>query len=996
MDDKSKGSRVNRFMSGNIKGIGAVLVLASVALLAFALMSTRGDVAADDGLPSKPTGLSVSSTPGSLAVAVDWNDVEGAVDYLVRWRVSGPGQKLNDGIRSASSDAQISVAGYGKWLVRVEACDEAGCGKPATKHIHVKETPNPTPEPTPSPTPEPTLNPTPEPTPTSSLAVAISASPSGTVEPGDTVTLTANISGAPSGRPSYHWEIYLSDWYGVSQETTLSYLQNNAASEGFRVTVTYPSGESASSPRFVVTWAESAPKPTSEPTPEPTPEPTATATPEPTPKVVITANPNTPMAGESVTLSADVANAPTGVNVSYQWEVDTGSGWSEAGTDETLSYEGEPSQVVLFRAKVTFGDEPPVDSNPIYVFWTEVTMEIVGSSETPPESSQSNQADGEGTTPGDFGRISRFPRFDCRERRDKIELTEITLVDKGVRLEWNDPGRSDITGYQYQLQQSGSFSTGPGIGTWHHATVASMSSFPLDGLEYGRTYGLLLRAITQGSKTYCFTTLVFVTPHSPRVEALTGFTAEAMTASVSPMIRLTWNPPTTVGLIYDVQYKGHPSPVSWQTITDAEINFLGPILHTIISDVECGYHFSYDVRIRAARRVGGVREVGPYTPIVRGIRPGFRGTAEGNGISGLNVADCIFGLGGDDTITGMGGDDWLIGGDGNDTIYGGTSDAGSMGSGADTMYGNDGIDTMYGGDGNDWMAGGKGDDLIQGDHGDDTLDGGKGDDVLWGGLGNDYLDGGPDDDRLHGGLGDDTLRGGHGTNILYGDPGADKLYGVSGVDTALYGHALHTITESVTVDLGLGRGKGGDADGDTYAGIEHVIGTTFNDTITGNYMNNVLEGRRGNDVIRGDSGNDKVDGEEGNDTVHGDSGNDIVLGGGGSDSMYGGKGDDVLWGEGGTDLFHFSGKFGNDTIQDYTLGVSKSASEPIYLCRPTSTSGIPAYSGADDGTDYVITVRSPGSPKTEGTIRLVGITSSSTNFAKLNIVIPYSTGGGCP
>ncbi len=116
--------------------------------------------------PAKPTGLRVTTVPGSLEVSVEWNDVAGAADYRVRWRVAGPGNRLNDGVRASSSDTRITVANYGDWVVRVEACNDSGCGPGQAKRFQVEPVPEltstATPEPTPTPIPEPAATPTPE------------------------------------------------------------------------------------------------------------------------------------------------------------------------------------------------------------------------------------------------------------------------------------------------------------------------------------------------------------------------------------------------------------------------------------------------------------------------------------------------------------------------------------------------------------------------------------------------------------------------------------------------------------------------------------------------------------------------------------------------------------------------------------------------------------------------------------------------------------------
>ena len=89
--------------------------------------------------PAKPSGLSLNTEAGSLEVGVDWDDVEGAADYLVRWRLHGPGQNLNEGVRPTSSDTRITVADYGKWVVRVKACSDAGCGPAAAQQVDITE-----------------------------------------------------------------------------------------------------------------------------------------------------------------------------------------------------------------------------------------------------------------------------------------------------------------------------------------------------------------------------------------------------------------------------------------------------------------------------------------------------------------------------------------------------------------------------------------------------------------------------------------------------------------------------------------------------------------------------------------------------------------------------------------------------------------------------------------------------------------------------------------
>ena len=87
--------------------------------------------------PGKPEYLAVSVEPGSRDVSADWDDVDGAQDYWVRWRWVDQGEKLNEGVRVTASETAITLDGYGDWVVRVQACNGAGCGKPRAQRFTV-------------------------------------------------------------------------------------------------------------------------------------------------------------------------------------------------------------------------------------------------------------------------------------------------------------------------------------------------------------------------------------------------------------------------------------------------------------------------------------------------------------------------------------------------------------------------------------------------------------------------------------------------------------------------------------------------------------------------------------------------------------------------------------------------------------------------------------------------------------------------------------------
>ncbi len=82
---------------------------------------------------------------------------------------------------------------------------------------------------------------------------------------------------------------------------------------------------------------------------------------------------------------------------------------------------------------------------------------------------------------------------------------------------------------------------------------------------------------------------------------------------------------------------------------------------------------------------------------------------------------------------------------------------------------------------------------------------------------------------------------------------------------------------AVNVDLELGVGIGGDAEGDVYLSIENIIGSAFDDIITGNDDVNELFGGDGNDIITGGVGNDIITGGVGNDLLFGGDGDDTYV-----------------------------------------------------------------------------------------------------------------------
>jgi len=227
-------------------------------------------------------------------------------------------------------------------------------------------------------------------------------------------------------------------------------------------------------------------------------------------------------------------------------------------------------------------------------------------------------------------------------------------------------------------------------------------------------------------------------------------------------------------------------------------------------------------------------------------------------------------------------------------------------------------------------SGTSGADTLNGSAGADILDGIAGNDILNGLAGNDTLRGGAGNDVLNGGAGNDTLSGGSGDDELSGGAGADALDGGAGGDYASYQDS----PRGVLVRLHDARAvRYGDAEGDTLTGIEHLIGSRYNDTLAGDGEDNILKGEDGNDTLYGGpaGGDDRMYGGDGDDQIFGGRGDDVLTGGAGSDVLKGGPGQDVLvvdgddmdilYGGPDDDIFRFfPSDLGGGVIRDFADG----------------------------------------------------------------------------
>lgn len=487
-----------------------------------------------------------------------------------------------------------------------------------------------------------------------------------------------------------------------------------------------------------------------------------------------------------------------------------------------------------------------------------------------------------------------------------ITVVKTYALNGGVYFEWDDPRVSSITKYQYQIQEGNGFTIGVDDWTDIPDTDAATRSVSLyDGLDNGKLYGVLLRAVTRGGGVRCFEQKAWVIPSEASLGAPTGLTA-ARVDGRSDQIKLIWNDPGRALPEYDVQYRGSRSANPWISLTTGSKPGIGAIqkaggrVEVLVSNLECGVP-AWQWYVFQVREKTDDGSVGPNSNRVHDVFPGRSGTAGSDTLDVTNeVSDgqvCYDGLGGDDTLTAFLSDDRryrLAGGDGNDIITGGRND--------DNLYGGPGNDELYGRAGNDNLFGEDGDDKLYGEAGNDILYGFSGNDVLEGGDGNDQLFGGVGDDRLDGGPGGNKLTGGAGHNTYVG-AGADEIDSSMGIGTVDYSAS----PAGVTVSGESGWPRGGHAEGDQLIGVENFIGSEYDDNIKRfGYPGGHFQGLGGNDTLTGGSAGDTLEGGAGNDTLSGMDGNDRLLGGEGNDRLNGGPGTDVLEGGAGNDTLESS------------------------------------------------------------------------------------------
>ena len=293
------------------------------------------------------------------------------------------------------------------------------------------------------------------------------------------------------------------------------------------------------------------------------------------------------------------------------------------------------------------------------------------------------------------------------------------------------------------------------------------------------------------------------------------------------------------------------------------------------------------------------------------------GSAHDDTVTGTDGADRLYGYDGDDTLSGGAGNDRIVGGKGDDTLDGGAGrDTIDARGGTDQVAGGEGNDVIYA-DGADTVDGGAGYDTadyrksktgidddkvsgvekVLGSKHDDTVTGTDGADRLYGYDGDDTLAGGDGNDRIYGGKGDDTLDGGAGRDTIDARGGTDQVAGGEGNDV-IYADGADTVDGGAGYDTADYRQSATGIDDDRISGVEKVLGSKHDDTVTGTDGADRLYGYDGDDTLAGGAGDDRIYGGKGDDTLDGGAGRDTIDARGGADQVAGGEGNDYIYADG--------------------------------------------------------------------------------------------------
>jgi Ca2+-binding RTX toxin-like protein len=129
----------------------------------------------------------------------------------------------------------------------------------------------------------------------------------------------------------------------------------------------------------------------------------------------------------------------------------------------------------------------------------------------------------------------------------------------------------------------------------------------------------------------------------------------------------------------------------------------------------------------------------------------------------------------------------------------------------------------------------------------------------------------------------ETLIGGSGNDTFaFSGDGAlsGSVHGGAGIDTLDYSayHHQGDGVSGVSIDLLTGKATGiNNGAENSMSGIENLLGSAWNDLLSGDNQNNIIDGRAGDDEIYGLDGDDILSGGSGNDILDGGAGNDTYV-----------------------------------------------------------------------------------------------------------------------
>ncbi|SJM94303.1 putative calcium-binding protein [Crenothrix polyspora] len=261
-------------------------------------------------------------------------------------------------------------------------------------------------------------------------------------------------------------------------------------------------------------------------------------------------------------------------------------------------------------------------------------------------------------------------------------------------------------------------------------------------------------------------------------------------------------------------------------------------------------------------------------------------------ILGSSGSDIIAISDGVDTIDGGKGSDWLdFSGRGYNglltvdlvvgqysNIYNGVKTTHGSFSNIENVTGTSGDDTIIGDNNNNLFSNSRGNDVINGGGGIDTVSYTNVNNVDANLINvsvnlakstathsnqyvflNSYTDTLINIENIIGSTGNDTLIGDSFNNQFTGDLGNDTLEGGEGIDTVIFSNAYRAVTVNLTAGSATGQGI------DKLTNIENIVGSNYNDVLTGSNAINLIKANAGNDSLNGRLGNDILTGGLGQD-----------------------------------------------------------------------------------------------------------------------------------